>query len=275
MFTVTRETWRGAEIEQTRGAGWRYGLWRATPDAEVFRSESVSGPDALLVFPEHPVRVHEAGRPAFVANRHVAILREPHARYRLEALVPAGDACLWIALDEPWADVLRHARPGRYLVPATAALARHATLRLRADDDLETADGISAIVQATLEAAVPSLGDVRPVVDAAEQILATRYAEPLTLQALARTVGCSPWHLARAFRAELGTSVHQYRDQLRLREALFRLRDPRIDLTELALDLGYSSHSHLTDRFRTAYGMPPSAVRDAPRSRLRRVARLR
>ena len=32
------------------------------------------------------------------------------------------------------------------------------------------------------------------------------------------------------------------------------------DLTRLALDLGYSSHSHFTSSFRVLFGVPPSAV---------------
>jgi len=35
------------------------------------------------------------------------------------------------------------------------------------------------------------------------------------------------------------------------------------DLTSLALDLGFSSHSHLTDAFRKEFGNPPSAMRKA------------
>jgi AraC-like DNA-binding protein len=52
-----------------------------------------------------------------------------------------------------------------------------------------------------------------------------------------------------------------YRHELRLRLALDRLRDPNVDLTDLSLDLGYSSHSHFTARFRRHFGIVPSQVR--------------
>jgi AraC family transcriptional regulator len=91
--------------------------------------------------------------------------------------------------------------------------------------------------------------------------LATRFGEDLSLQAIARAVHSSPYHLARLFRAQAGTSIHQYRHRLRLREALRRLADGAPDLTALALDLGFSSHSHLTDAFRRAFGLPPAACR--------------
>ena len=84
----------------------------------------------------------------------------------------------------------------------------------------------------------------------------------LSLEQLGRRVGSSRFQLARVFRAHTGFSIAAYRDQLRLRRALRRLGDPEIGLTELALELGYSSHSHFTARFRREFGLPPSALRD-------------
>jgi AraC-like DNA-binding protein len=70
------------------------------------------------------------------------------------------------------------------------------------------------------------------------------------------------FHLARIFKSRTGFSLHAYRNQLRLRSALERLREPNVDLTGIALDLGFSSHSHFTETFRRAFGKTPSAVRD-------------
>ena len=39
------------------------------------------------------------------------------------------------------------------------------------------------------------------------------------------------------------------------------------DLTSLALDLGFSSHSHFSTAFRRQFGRPPSAMRRALRTR--------
>jgi AraC-like DNA-binding protein len=92
-------------------------------------------------------------------------------------------------------------------------------------------------------------------------LLSTRFAEDLSLDAIARAVHCSPYHLARLFRRISGLSIHQYRHRLRLREALQRLAEGSTELSGLALELGFSSHSHLTDSFRQAFGFPPSAYR--------------
>jgi AraC-like DNA-binding protein len=70
------------------------------------------------------------------------------------------------------------------------------------------------------------------------------------------------FHLARTFKARTGFSLHGYRNQLRLRAALERLRDPKAALIDIALDLGFSSHSHFTETFRRNFGKTPSAVRE-------------
>jgi AraC family transcriptional regulator len=72
-----------------------------------------------------------------------------------------------------------------------------------------------------------------------------------------------------------GTSLHAHRTDLRLRAALEPLADPRSDLLELALSLGYSSHSHFTEVFRAAFGTTPSDLRSRlTRARARELTRM-
>jgi AraC family transcriptional regulator len=101
-------------------------------------------------------------------------------------------------------------------------------------------------------------------------LLATRFSEDLSLDAIARAVHCSPFHLARLFRAARGLSIHQYRHRLRLREGLRRLSEGEANLSALALDLGFSSHSHLSDAFRQAFGLSPAQARAAPSAQWQR-----
>jgi AraC-like DNA-binding protein len=58
-----------------------------------------------------------------------------------------------------------------------------------------------------------------------------------------------------------------YRQALRLRTALERLPLSAGELTTLALELGFSSHSHFTASFTREYGVPPSSVGNARRAR--------
>jgi AraC-like DNA-binding protein len=97
--------------------------------------------------------------------------------------------------------------------------------------------------------------------EAAKTYLASRLGERLTLDEVARAVHASPFHLARIFQQQTGMPIHRYLTRLRLRAALERLAEGANDLTALALELGFSSHSHFTNAFRREFGRTPSQVR--------------
>lgn len=81
---------------------------------------------------------------------------------------------------------------------------------------------------------------------------------------VARAVGASPAYLTDLFRRVEGVSLHRYLTHLRLARALAELPHTD-DLTALALDLGFSSHSHFSFAFRRAFGSTPSAFREHTR----------
>jgi AraC-like DNA-binding protein len=80
-------------------------------------------------------------------------------------------------------------------------------------------------------------------VEAAKVYLAARLGESIALDDVARSVHASPFHLSRMFRQRTGVPIHRYLTRLRLRASLERLADGAEDITALALDLGFSSHS--------------------------------
>jgi AraC family transcriptional regulator len=86
----------------------------------------------------------------------------------------------------------------------------------------------------------------------------------LDLETLAAVSGYSRAHFLRMFRLATGTTPHQYLQGLRLEHARRRLEDTPSALTEIALDSGFSSHSHLTTQFRQKFGMTPSRYRRNP-----------
>ena len=83
----------------------------------------------------------------------------------------------------------------------------------------------------------------------------------LTLEALASESGYSPIHFSRMFRAATGQTPHNYVLHLRVARARQLLQEPSVSLTEIALECGFSSHSHLTRVFHQFVGMTPSAYR--------------
>jgi AraC family transcriptional regulator len=110
--------------------------------------------------------------------------------------------------------------------------------------------------------------------EAAKSYLASRLSERVTLDDVARAVYVSPFHLARIFQQRTGMPIHRYLIRLRLRASLERLADGADDLTELAIELGFSSHSHFTDAFRREFGRTPSEVRrDASRRMFREMSK--
>lgn len=97
--------------------------------------------------------------------------------------------------------------------------------------------------------------------EAAKTYLAANIGEAVTLEDVAAAVNSSPFNFARIFQEQTGLPVHRYLTLLRLRVALERLADGADDITELALDMGFSSHSHFTDVFRREFGSTPSTIR--------------
>jgi transcriptional regulator GlxA family with amidase domain len=95
------------------------------------------------------------------------------------------------------------------------------------------------------------------------RILATHLDERLTLPAVADAVGLSTYHFCRLFRATTGLTVHAYRKRLRLRQAFTTCAErPDSKLSEVAMSVGYASHSHMSTDFQAALAMTPSRVRD-------------
>lgn len=88
-----------------------------------------------------------------------------------------------------------------------------------------------------------------------------RFREPIHLNDLARAACASPFHLCRVFKRASGVPVHRYINRLRLLDALEAIVEHDVSLTELALELGFSSHSHFTHTFRRELGITPSDLR--------------
>lgn len=87
-------------------------------------------------------------------------------------------------------------------------------------------------------------------------LLQQKLGENLLLGELAGLLNTSSYHLCRIFRYQTGMSIHQYRTQLRLKQALSLLVELK-DISQVALELGFSSHSHFSTAFYKAYSLSP------------------
>jgi len=276
------------------------GRFRCAPEHPLFHD---SGPASahLFVFPRSSVRIRHAGRREFLSSRNVVTYYNRGDEYRRSPVSPEGDVCDWFALAprlaasvvaredpraEPCGDRVFRFDHG----PCDAASYHEQRVLTRraaqGADPLELEEGAVRILGRLVRAAraageggedagaEPLRPAHRELAEAARLVLAERLAEPLRLEDVARAVGCSPYHLCRVFRRATASSLHEYRSQLRLRRAVDLIEEGVDDLARLALELGYSSHSHFSHAYRRAFGAPPRELRLASRGGPPRRTRL-
>jgi len=237
-----------------------------------------------LVFPYRGAYVQHIGRAEAVAEPNQIVFINEDEAYRVSHPVEGGDASLSIRLDTPTllevasADYLQvKGRPA--FNPSRLRLDAHVqvlTARVRhrlSRGVIETLEAESlalellrrALSGRSSRAAGGSIGS-RKLVDRAKLVLASDLGRRWTLAAIAANVGVSPVYLTQVFQQVEGLPLYRYHLQLRLARALDLLGD-NAGLTSLALDLGFSSHSHFSAAFKRAYGQTPSAFRRSARIR--------
>ena len=86
----------------------------------------------------------------------------------------------------------------------------------------------------------------------------------LSLGQIASDLGVTSIYLTQCFKRSEGMPLYRYQTLLRLSRALDRLPE-RDDITDLAFELGFSSHSHFTAAFRSELGTTPSRYRSQAR----------
>lgn len=83
----------------------------------------------------------------------------------------------------------------------------------------------------------------------------------ICLGEIAAIVSLSPSHCARKFRHMEGESLGRFINRRRLAAAMVVLRDDSVPLARLAIEIGFSSQSHLTRLFSELTGMTPASYR--------------
>ena len=237
-----------------------------------------------LVFPYRGVYVHHVGRAEAVAEPNQVVFINEGEAYRISHPVEGGDSSLSIGVGTA---TLLELAPADYLQARGRPAFNRS--RLRIDAPVQT---LTALVRhrltrgaiETLEAETLTLGLLRralgertsrvaassvgrqKLVDRAKLVLLSDLGRRWTLAAIAADGGVSPVYLTQVFQQVESLPLYRYQLQLRLARALDLLGD-HVDLTSLALDLGFSSHSHFSAAFRRVYGQTPSAFQRSARVR--------
>lgn len=96
---------------------------------------------------------------------------------------------------------------------------------------------------------------------AALQWIRSHLSTPLDINALCKQACMSRSRLYAEFKLRLGCSPAELQQQLRLKEAGRRLRHQEM-ITSVCYDLGFSSPSHFSRRFKHMYGCTPTEYRN-------------
>ena len=275
---------------------WAMGHFRCRPDSRMWTDDNQTMGGPMMVFPNLAVHIAQSARPAVVANTNCVMFYNADQRYQRRVIDPRGDDCMHYHLPTAtWRSILEHVgadtdREELFVdpsgpAPAAIRLRQHRLAQAVTPTDADRIDPLhleEEILQLAADVArahtahrrgLPRRHGAtdarhRDAVRALEERIAVTFRRSVPLPDLAADVGLSPFHAARLFRRYTGMTMHSYRDHLRLREALVQLARHTERLDVLALELGYASHSHFTDRFRRTFGQPPSAIRPAQAARM-------
>lgn len=263
----------------------RIGEFSAAPEDRLFEFSGLPG-EHLMVFPTTSVMIEHEGSEPFVADPNVVTFYNPDQVYFRRKISDLGDRSTWFAIRE---DVLRELigtggrrRHRLFPIPFARSKSRAFVLSQCLSEALRTSQTLdplaveenalllgNLVIPRALRGRAafrkPAGSKHRDLVEGVRERLAESYSERLTLEHLASEFGYSSWFICRSFRMQTGIGISAYRRNLRLRTAVVRLLDGAPDLLSLALDLGYSSHSHFTADFRRTFRCTPSRFRDGPR----------
>jgi AraC-like DNA-binding protein len=88
-------------------------------------------------------------------------------------------------------------------------------------------------------------------------LLRERLDQPLDLTAIAKEVGVAPHHLSRRVSTETGSTLQRHLRRMRIGRACEALGSGKMNVTEVALEVGYQSLSHFAKAFREETGESP------------------
>jgi len=231
-----------------------------------------------LVFPYRGVYLRHVGSDQAVADANQVLFFNAGEGYQISHPITGGDASLSLALSD---QVLRELAPtsllnGREAIgfrrqhqridpraQALAAVLRH-SLDNGTIEPLEAESLVLTLVCRSLGSRTShepgASRSHRRLANRVKVLLASDLSRRWSLAEIAREICGSPVYLTQVFQRTEGIPLYRYHLRLRLARALDLIAQYN-DLSMLAADLGFSSHSHFAAAFRQAYGRSPSAFK--------------
>jgi len=279
---------REVDTELFRGESASIGRFRCPVDHRSF-SETWPATECLVVFPRTAVWIRHEGSVRFLADSTVATIYNRAQRYDRFVASADGDRCDWFGVSDELAreiaaaldpSVADRERPFRFeWAPSTARLYYRQREVLRAVErgELDACAAEEAIIGVVASVVALAYGQPdfprlrasarrRALVDAARLEILRGLDENRSVRSLADSLGSSPFHLCRVFRAYTGRTMHEYRTELRLRRVLDWFHESkRATIGEIALRAGFASHSHLVQSMARHLRVTPTIARLALR----------
>jgi len=100
----------------------------------------------------------------------------------------------------------------------------------------------------------------------AREMVAKRYADPLTLEQISKQVGLNRVALSSGFRQLFGCSVHDYLQKVRMEKAYELVRDRSYSIKQVADAVGYNHYCNFSTAFHAYFGFSPRKARAGSRS---------
>lgn len=102
------------------------------------------------------------------------------------------------------------------------------------------------------------------LVQRAIHYMTAQYAEPITIELMAESLGYSRAYLSRVFRERTGIAPVAFLARLRLDRARRLLRErPQLTVEQVASSVGYADALYFSKQFRREYGQSPTAYRQS------------
>jgi AraC family transcriptional regulator len=253
------------------------GLFQARPKSDACGEVEKQTSHAIVLPVSGVFAKHEAPGRYIIGTPSHAVLFAMDAPYRIGYPGAIGDRALVLRFGEALApDYLDKRASGERsashgLLAPDAMMFRNllwARLKDAASDDFESEalglDLLSLSLSCMRPVGSPPRGSAlarhRRAVERVKEAVAVAPAERWSVAKIATVANLSPFHLCHVFRRMVGISIHDYVLHERLAQALDAVLDGG-DLTVIALDAGFASHSHFTARFKRVFGCTPTALR--------------
>ena len=184
-----------------------------------------------------------------LGENRFGVVEIPRLDFIPESTVARASTAPFFAIDEPLDHLARFVSCEAGMGSLGYGLVRHASALL--------ADSISRKFARPEGRSLPILR--------ALAVIEERYADRLTVAALARSAGMGLSRFHEQFRAETGETPAEKLAATRLDRAEELLRGTRLSIAEIALAVGFSDQSALTRAFRRRRGVTPAGLRGSGR----------